>query len=1327
MSLGLDGSMNAHSHGAGGAAYRWKDSLKEAKENAERSGAYEQAQAANPSSGHAVCKPEEPANSGGGNASAAAKSEPVSGDDPYAAMRQSIKDIQAGNTSPQMSTPSANADKFAGGSYKDANGNTQEVKPGGSDGDNKQAPPANEPKDGPKEQPKDQTNQQPEDSAYAGMPRNAGSAPKSEGGSTQHPADDTPFSATSVGDWKPANERYVGGYNPSQQGSAPSTERVDYSQVNTPKDYNYKGYGSGNYTDSIGALNDQKFAGKDGIAKDYAEAVEGAKGTKGDHFTLDGSDKGRDDAYAASVEAAKQAVKEAGARSPEEVAKILKDVGQISLDKEDYKELFADMRDQGSGFEKDAIGAKYAGEGAYVIDGWTNDAIFDPSIIKREIEVNRHCKYLGVSGDKAESGSALPYTFEGTTAAVQQSVQALLDMREGVIAATEGGESNLKKDLAQVAQTLNQALEYFASGAGLQQITEAMDAPVQAANAAVMGINTEGMGYKQEFAIAAPIIKKLHLAGMNPAGVPGIPPNAAVEELVTAALEAGIAGGSDMDTVLQDADEIASLTASVIDDSKDFNPDISDATKAEEGETKTSKGEGEQPKAGGGGGAGGAGGGSPVVVGGGGGGGMAPRPVGGGGGAVGSNRGGAAGGGAGGGRSDAERKSAAEKLADLIAGKDSDKDSDKDDKDSKEDKEKKAKDRLDEMLKEKGIDIDDDDDDKDDKDEKDSDKEDKAADSIKDLAGDIDSGLDPADTENDLGFAHENGPIGDGTAGTSGAGADTGAGAVPGTGSSLGATDGAGNDITGEAGSTLTPEESANAAAQEELGRKLADATHLTGGSADATGLRDNLARSGSGLGSMAMREPAAAGGAGAGAAGASPAGAMMGAPAGAAGGMSGAGSSAPGSSPAPRVPGAAHSGAAGAANPAAAQAQAEAQRKAQAEKLAAEATEQMRESGRQSAEQIRDLLSGDIETGLGDVSAAIPEGGYLNYGEYLEDPFDAEKGDIVASPVGTGIYDGEGNVDLEDGRRIPINQMLQLSPPEYGVFRPESEPAELSATDNDTDSAPKRAMPHFDSSGYASAAAAGGSDPFAAGGASEAPAADAPAAAAQAAPSSADLGGTTSGSGMGGLSTAPVAPAGDTAMSSGSSDPFANQAAPAPQHESTPAPAPEPQQHQPVAAQPVEHHTSAPQQTTHDVRVTVDNTSEGHAVNDGPRNTTGTGFAQEAAASASVSEDRVHERLSSGGDDAPRAGEHDVRGEADHGADRGADRGHGAGHDAGHDARPGAGDTPESAGRGEKSRPAQEFVAADDRTPNNQPSRPQPKADISGIREVDYEGRPLG
>lgn len=1317
MSLGLDGSMNAHSHGAGGAAYRWKDSLKEAKENAERSGAYEQAQAANPSSGHAAAsKPAADSKPAAEDKSAPANS--AAGDDPYAALRENIKSAQSGNNSPQMSTPSANADKFAGGSYKDANGTTQEVKPGNSNGGDKQAPPANEPKDGPKEQPKEQPNQQPEDSAYAGMPRNAGSSPKSEGGSTQHPADDTPFSATSVGDWKPANERYVSGYNPSQQGSAPSTERVDYSQVNTPKDYNYKGYGSGNYTDSIGALNDQKFAGKDGIAKDYAEAVKEAKGTKGDHFTLDGSDKGRDDAYAASVEAAKEAVKKAGARTPEEVSKILKDVGDISLDKKDYEELFADMRDQGSGFEKDAIGAKYAGEGAYVIDGWTNDAIFDPSIIKREIEVNRHCKYLGVPGDMAASGSAMPYTFEGTTAAVQQSVQALLDMREGVIAATEGGESNLKKDFAQVAQTLNQALEYFASGAGLQQITEAMDAPVQAANAAVMGINTEGMGYKQEFAIVAPIIKKLHLAGMNPAGVPGIPPNAAVEELVTAALEAGIAGGSDMDTVLQDAGEIASLTASVIDDSKDFNPDISDATKAK---TETSQGEaGDQPKAGGTGG-GGAGVGSPVVVGGGGGGGMAPRPVGGGG-AVGSNRGGAAGGTAGGagGRSDAERKSAAEKLADLIAGKDSD----KDDKDSKEDKEKKAKDRLDEMLKEKGIDIDDDDDDKD-SDDKDSDEKDsdKAAESIKDLAGDIDSGLDPADTENDLGFAHENGPIGDGTAGTSGAGADTGAGAVPGTGSSLGATDGAGNDITGDTGSSFSPEESANAAAQEELGRKLADATHLTGGSADATGLRDNLARSGSGLGSMAMREPAAAGGAGAaGAAGASPAGAMMGAPAGAAGGMSGAGSSAPGSSPAPRVPGATPGAATGAGSAAAAQAQAEAQRKAQAEKLAAEATEQMRESGRQSAEQIHELLNGDIDTGLGDVSAAIPEGGYLNYGEYLEDPFDAEKGDIVASPVGTGIYDGEGNVDLEDGRRIPINQMLQLSPPEYGVFRPESEPAELSATDNDTDSAPKRAMPHFDSSGYASAAAAGGSDPFAAGGASEAPAADAPAA--QAAPSAADLGGTTSGSGMGGLSTAPVAPAGDTAMSSGSSDPFANQAAPAPQHESTPAPAPEPQQHQPVAAQPVEHHTATPQQTTHDVRVTVDNTSEGHAVNDGPRNTTGTGFAQEAAASASVSEDRVHERLAAAaGEDSPRAGEHDVRGEADHGADRG----HGAGHNAGHDARPGAGDNPESAGRGEKSRPAQEFVAADDRTPNNQPSRPQPKADISGIREVDYEGRPLG
>ena len=1168
----------------------------------------------------------------------------------------------------------------------------------------------------------------------------------------------------------------MNGYNPTQQGKAPSTERVDYSQVDTPKDYNYKGYGSGNYTDTMKELND-KAHGKDDIAKDYAEAVKGAKGTKGDHFTLDGSDKGRDDAYAASVEAAKEAVKKAGARTPEEVSKILDQVGQVNLDKDAYKELFADMRDAGSGYSKDAIGAKYAGEGAYVIDGWTNDAIFDPSIIKREIEVNRHCKYLGIPGEKAASGSAMPYTFEGTTAAVQKTVSELLSMREQIIAATEGGHSNLKRDFAQVVQTLDQAMEYFSSGQGIQQVTEAMDAPVQAANAAVMGINTEGMGYKQEYGIAAPIIKKLHATGMNPAGIPGMPPNAAVEELVTAALEAGIEGGSNMETVLQDAGEIANRTAQVVDDSKDFNPDISDGKNKdqsapdgnpEDAKTETSQGGSDNGKSGSG---------QPtqpqVVVtgGGGGGGGVAPRPVGGGaggGGGVGSNRGGAGGGGGkSGGRSDEERKSAAEKLADLIAGKDGDKDDDKDkDKDKEKDKEKEAKDRLDEMLEEKGIEVDDEDDDKDsddkdsdDKDSDDKDSDDKDSDdkdSRSDVAGDID------DLSGDIdGLSGSSmGDLSDGTAGTAGTGtgtgADTGAG-LPGAGAGTpGSYDGSGADLGADTGAAgLTPDNTAAQQKQDELGRKLADATHLTGGSADATGLRDNLARSGSGLGSMAGgREPAgAAGGAGAGAGAGAPAGAMMGAagaaPAGAAGGMSGSSPSATPGSPAhgsSRVPGTTGTPGAPGTNPAAAQAQAEAQRKAAAEQLASDTAEKMRASGQASAEQVADLLNGDIETGLGSVSA-VPEGGYLNYGEYLDDPFDARKGDIVSSPVGTGVYDGDGHVDLEDGRRIPINQMLQLSPPEYGVFRPESEPADLSADQDEATSEPKRAMPQFDSHGYASAAAEAGSDPFAG-------SADAGQPVAETQPAQpADMGGTGSGSGMGGLNTA-AAPAGDTSMSSGSSDPFAHQA---PAHqESAPAPAPEPQQPeqnhapQPQPQQPEQpqqpkmdtHHAAPVSSSSHDVHVTADNTTEGHATDNGPRNTTGTGFAHDAAAS-SVSEDRVREHVAAAessdhdnnhGGDHDRGGDHGNNHGGDHhdrdvrpGADHGGEREHGDKRESGNHPRPGAGDNPESAGRDTKSRPAQEFVAADDRTPNQQPTRPQPKGDASGIREVDYEGRPLG
>ena len=1153
----------------------------------------------------------------------------------------------------------------------------------------------------------------PADSAYAGMPSRGGGTvgDKAEG-----------FTPSGVSDWKPSGERHIGGYDPSKAGSTPTTEKVD-SEFTAPKDYKYDGYGSGAFKDDIDKASRlenatrsvPKHTGEE-MVDGYAKAVDKGSLTKGDHFTLDGSDKGRDMAYGASLEAAKKAIKDSGARSPEEVSKILKEVSDTDLSKDAYDSMFADAVGKDGNMDG-AIGAAYAGGDGYTLGGWTKDSEFDPSIIDREIDVNRHCKYLGVPGSAAESGTAMPYTFEGTTAAVQKSVSALLDMREQIIAATEGGESNMKKDLAQVCQTINQALEYFASGSGLQQLTEAMDAPVQAANAAVMGINTEGVGYKQEYEIAAPIIEKLHAAGENPAGVPGIPANDGVESLVTAALEAGVEGGSNMETVLQDAGEVASKAASVIDDSHEFDPDISDGTKAE---TETSSGKHSGVGGGGGAPAGGGGGVAPRVVGGGG--------AVGGGGTVGAARPGSAGGGGGaagggGGRSDSERRSAAEKLADLITGQKGDGEGEDSDSESQEDKEKKAKDRLDEMLEEAGIDVEDEDSDDEDKDDEDKDDEDKdsdsdsddedsedkaedVADDLDDLTGDIDSGIDTAGTS-DLGVSDSAGPVSDGTSGESGAGAGTGAGAPAGSpsgaGSSpLGVNDGAGNDISsGDVGSTMAPDNSAAAEQQDELGRKLADATHLTGGSADATGLRDNLARSGSGLGSMAAgREPAgAAGGAGAGAG----AGAMMGAAGapGAAGGAAGSGPSSAGHSSAPgagssRVPNSA----------AAQQAAAEAQRKAAADKLSADTADKMREMGRESAEQVSDLLNGDVETGLGSVSG-VPEGGYMNYGEYLDDPFDARKGDIVSSPVGAGVYDGEGNVDMQDGRRMPINQVLQMSPPEYGVFRPENEPADLSGSDmgDSTDQATKK-MPQFDSHGYAAAADAG-ADPFAGSGEQSQPA--------QPAPSAAEMGGTGSGSGMGGLNTAAAPAGGDMGGSSGSADPFAH-AAPE-HHESAPAPAPEPQD---------TGHAAAGGSTDHNVHVTVDNTSEGHANDDGPRNTTGTGFAHES--SSTVSEDLIREHLS--GDDADHAGDkddkdnHDDKDAKDDKDNHESKGGHGAGHGAGRDAdaRPGAGDNPESAGKEDKSKPAQEFVAADERS-----SQDQPKGDTSGIREVEYEGRPLG
>lgn len=345
----------------------------------------------------------------------------------------------------------------------------------------------------------------------------------------------------------PSHTRHVNGYNPLQPGSTPQTADIE-ATAHPPSS-------ASSSTTLPTALTDR--ADKDAVEANAREMA--------GSYTFSSEDP--DKAYATSRTTAREAVT-AARTQPRDTTATINDVSGLSLSEASYRETFSDTT--GS-----SIGAVYAGDNAYTIGGFTQDADFDPSIIAREQDVNRQCKYLGLSGESARSGSGLPYTFDGTAEQLNAVVKSLLDMREQIISATDGGSSTIKEKLAQATQVLSQALEYYASGAGIQEFAQVLETVAQPANAAVMGINTAGLGYVQEYKLAAPVIKELHEAGKNPAGIPGIQPNDVVDELVVAALEAGVNAGGLADSVLSDAVPVAEMSANVTVDAVKASAEIS--------------------------------------------------------------------------------------------------------------------------------------------------------------------------------------------------------------------------------------------------------------------------------------------------------------------------------------------------------------------------------------------------------------------------------------------------------------------------------------------------------------------------------------------------------------------------------------------------------------------------------------------------------------------------------------------------------------------------------------------------------------------------------
>ena len=94
--------------------------------------------------------------------------------------------------------------------------------------------------------------------------------------------------------------------------------------------------------------------------------------------------------------------------------------------------------------------------------------------------------------------------------------------------------------------------------------------------------------------------------------------------------------------------------------------------------------------------------------------------------------------------------------------------------------------------------------------------------------------------------------------------------------------------------------------------------------------------------------------------------------------------------------------------------------------------------------------------------SAGVP---LSSYGEMLEDPTEAKAGDVVISSKGNGFYLGDGQVLMENGEVKPISDVLELRPPQSGIFSLELPelPDEAATDEQEQDDTDAYATPHED------------------------------------------------------------------------------------------------------------------------------------------------------------------------------------------------------------------------------------------------------------------------
>ena len=97
-------------------------------------------------------------------------------------------------------------------------------------------------------------------------------------------------------------------------------------------------------------------------------------------------------------------------------------------------------------------------------------------------------------------------------------------------------------------------------------------------------------------------------------------------------------------------------------------------------------------------------------------------------------------------------------------------------------------------------------------------------------------------------------------------------------------------------------------------------------------------------------------------------------------------------------------------------------------------------------------------------VLEAAEQAGYKlsSYGEILDDPTEAKPGHVVHGSKGTGFYLGDGEVLMENGQVKPLADVLELRPPNAGIFElalpelPSEEELEAGGTERTSEDDPE-------------------------------------------------------------------------------------------------------------------------------------------------------------------------------------------------------------------------------------------------------------------------------